>query len=101
MTENETNNATTISKALTLNLLHKLQSYGFWILITLGCGFLLAQTYYQHEFRKDMHKIITTGCFYYKDENNKEAVYDIQKRELVPSPTISSPAQAEGGRAIK
>lgn len=87
---------------LTVALLHKLQSYGFWILIILGCGFLLAQRYYQYEFRQDMRKIITTGCFYYKDENNKEAVYDIQKRELVPAPTAGSATQQpEGGKSVK
>jgi len=75
--------------------MHRIQSYGFWVLIIFTLGFGSGLFYSAIQNKTNTRKIIATGSFYYEDKG-KENIYDITKRNI-PNSEILSTSQPQSG----
>lgn len=76
-----------------LSLRHRIQIYGFWVLIILALGAYMSFIYTSRENKKFFKSIIQQGNFYYESENEKGKVdgkvYDLVERVIQPPPPIT------------
>ena len=93
--KNPESNTKRLARTTLVMFVHKVQSYGFWVLVITGLGIFLGLKYATYELVEKLDVATKTGNFYYRG-----TVYDLKKRDIQPAPDdiqVSASTKLVGG----